>query len=594
MRAKEIIINEDVNLFEINMSPSSLRQLASGIDARAGMEFEMAVPTAKFKRLDLSKADLDYNERTGSIDNIIRFFSENNANSPESLQKLKTQLQNAFQQDVKAELFKIVAEYVEEQNLFDEYAEYKQAEKIIAKNNPNDDIGSRDFIIKVNREVKRRKEEFINNIINEKDPDSELGEIFQDALDNSYRRDPRKDTDRDWLESEGLYWMDHIVENYEIEWPYYKSTVDFNAIGDSYSKAVNKPVNVSDQYHGATRREGQYSLEPDSSIGTEGQDDTGLEFISPPLPLGEMLNDLEKTIAWAKSIGCYTNKSTGLHMNISVAGLGQGLENLDFVKLILLLGDEHILKQFDRLGNYYAKSSMEKLKKSVYSKQQVQRKDIEEFLNFMRFRLQDMASRLISSSAAWRDKYFSVHAKEGYIEFRSPGGDWLNFDIDQLESTLLRFVVALDAAMDPEKYRREYLKKLYKLLEVKNKEDPMLYFAKHAAGELTIEDLRYLIYNLYGTKNYVRMDKKPKLPDSRRREPVPEKRWGVYAPEISPAAARDFVTAPDNYKIIKLFIASDEKSAKFKAKIWLNAIKNTISPGQFAMIGPIEIVPYDK
>jgi len=33
-------------LDEINMSPSSLKQLASAIKARAGMEFEMIVPGA--------------------------------------------------------------------------------------------------------------------------------------------------------------------------------------------------------------------------------------------------------------------------------------------------------------------------------------------------------------------------------------------------------------------------------------------------------------------------------------------------------------------------------------------------------------------
>jgi len=44
--------------------------------------------------------------------------------------------------------------------------------------------------------------------------------------------------------------------------------------------------------------------------------------------------------------------------------------------------------------------------------------------------------------------------------------------------------VALSAAVDPEAYREEYLKKLYKLLDVSGEKDPLSYFAKYSAGEL--------------------------------------------------------------------------------------------------------------
>jgi hypothetical protein len=42
----------------------------------------------------------------------------------------------------------------------------------------------------------------------------------------------------------------------------------------------------------------------------------------------------------------------------------------------------------------------------------------------------------------------------------------------------------LSAAVDPAAYRQEYLKKLYKLLDVSGEKDPLSYFAKYAAGEL--------------------------------------------------------------------------------------------------------------
>jgi hypothetical protein len=58
-------------------------------------------------------------------------------------------------------------------------------------------------------------------------------------------------------------------------------------------------------------------------------------------------------------------------------------------------------------------------------------------------------------------------------------------DLDKIESTLLRFVVALDAAIDETKYKEEYAKKLYKLLSPSNDStDSLQYFVKFSAGEL--------------------------------------------------------------------------------------------------------------
>jgi hypothetical protein len=169
-----------------------------------------------------------------------------------------------------------------------------------------------------------------------------------------------------------------------------------------------------------------------------------------------MLNDLNETVVWAKEYGCYTNNSTGLHMNVSVPNYSR--EKLDFVKLALLLGDEYVLQQFERLSNVYTKSALGKVKSII----QQNPEKASNALETMKTALAGEAARVIHSGTT--DKYTSINTKSGYIEFRSPGGDWLNADIPKLENTLLRFVVALDAACDPEKYKQEYLKKFYKLL----------------------------------------------------------------------------------------------------------------------------------
>jgi hypothetical protein len=151
---------------------------------------------------------------------------------------------------------------------------------------------------------------------------------------------------------------------------------------------------------------------------------------------------------------------------------------LDYVKLALLLGDEFVLDSFGRSGNTYAKSAMGKIRDTVRKSPD----RAKELMDRMKSGMDQLASKVVHSRST--EKYTSINVKDGYIEFRSPGGDWLNDNFAEIDNTLRRFTVALSAAVDPEAYRQEYLKKLYKLLDVSGEKDPLSYFAKYAAGEL--------------------------------------------------------------------------------------------------------------
>jgi hypothetical protein len=198
------------------------------------------------------------------------------------------------------------------------------------------------------------------------------------------------------------------------------------------------------------------------------------------MPVNDMLADLDKTVKWAGQAGCYTNDSTGLHINVSVPGT-ENSENIDYVKLALLLGDNYILEQFGRAGNTYCKSGMAIIKERVVQRPE----DAQVLLEKMRNGLDAMASKLIHSGNT--QKFTSINMKGGYVEFRSPGGDWLGEYVTgegKIENALLRFVVALDAAVKPDLYKQEYLKKLYAMLQPKGENDTIAYFAKFAAGTL--------------------------------------------------------------------------------------------------------------
>jgi hypothetical protein len=193
-----------------------------------------------------------------------------------------------------------------------------------------------------------------------------------------------------------------------------------------------------------------------------------------------MLTELPKVIAWGKE-NAYTSEGTGcgLHMNVSIDGVNQESQ-LDYVKLALLLGDEYVLREFDRLSNSYCKSALTRVKSHT---KMLTPEKMTEIMTNMRQGLNKLASQVIHSGNT--DKFTSINNKGNYIEFRSPGGDWLEEDLGKLTNTLLRFVVALDAANDPNKYRDEYAKKLYKTLSPsEDGTNTIKYFSEFSAGKL--------------------------------------------------------------------------------------------------------------
>jgi GNAT superfamily N-acetyltransferase/pyrimidine deaminase RibD-like protein len=251
---------------------------------------------------------------------------------------------------------------------------------------------------------------------------------------------------------------------------------------------VGRPAQARSDYHAyGQERPGPgknfYVVEPDGSLQPDDSDDSGLEFVSPPLPIDDIMSDLNKVKAWANRMGCYTNDSTGLHINISVPNYS--IDRLDYVKLALLMGDEYVLNDFGRAGNTYAKSAMGKIRGKVTPE------NAKQILDKMKSGLDQLATKAIHSGIT--DKYTSINTKDGHIEFRSPGGDWLDDNFEKIENTLMRFTVAMSAALNPEAYRQEYLKKLYKMLAPKGETDPLAIFAKYAAGELPKAALKSFI-----------------------------------------------------------------------------------------------------
>ena len=525
MRAKQFIIEQILD--EINMSPTSLRTLAGSITgAKAGMEFEMYVPNVNQPdEYAEPEPDMDYDRRVVNIEDIIDFFDDDAMNDGTTLNKLRKNLLDQYEEWNSEHQYKqwmseaedYIGTYAEENDHFDVSGAIEDAfdELELTDKEKEEAKKSRDAAMGITNSSDLPKTEAYRNwnkavVMAGK----MLAEFVQDEIDNQGR--VYQDARDQWLEEQdgedeltflnniGIYKMSHLLDNYmySVSWPHVtyptEGELDVEDVAGEFQAMIGRNVNFSDRYHGGTRDDVSYVVEPDGSLTSkDNSEDGGLEFISPPLPITEMLSDLKKIKDWAENKGCYTNESTGLHINVSIPNLNK--TSLDYVKLALLLGDEHILREFDRIGNTYAASGLKQVRTMV----QARPLEVISLLTKMTKVMDGLASQIIHNGTT--SKFVSINNKQGYIEFRGPGGDWLGDNFDKVENTLLRMVVALDAACDPQKYRQEYLTKLYKMLGPKGENDTVDYFsknfAKFAAGELSKENLKL------GIKSYIEQTK---------------------------------------------------------------------------------------
>ena len=432
MRYKEFKLNE-AELLEAKMSPARMKAEAEKLGAVAGMEFEMIVP-------NVSLDDGPINSRPMNV-----------GNTQPTLEP--------------------------EREPVDRDMDMNADEEFPFRNNWKDRIKyffSNGSEPSPYPEIQRAIEELTRDYM-----DWEKTEITnitgRDSMTDDERAQFRSPVNfRSFLDSIEMRSMRDFGEMYDLEWPYYtdENEEDYyddddgdNSFTDavrSFVNAVGRDANYSAKYHSAKRENGKYAIEGDGSLEPETSRDSGVEFISPTLPLTEMLDDLQKVLAWASRTGCYTGSQyeTGLHINVSIPSINTR-EKLDYVKLVLFLGDHHILNEFDRYGNSYCESSLD----LIYNKAANNPNQLIRAMDKMQNNFNQIASRVFHDGETY--KRVSVNNKGNYIEFRGPGGEWIS-NAKSIPDSLYRMVWALNVASDPQLYRKEYYKKLSDLLGAKS------------------------------------------------------------------------------------------------------------------------------
>ena len=482
MRFKQFKLDPIVEsvITEVEMSPSSLQRWASGPDAEGmlmGIEFEMCVPGVVAHNSEDADADYSMDEYVDDIEEIEGFFELDSSQVSDLENEYQEWWFDHLNEEADNQMLDAddrIAEIIKEDHYdFDQALE--RAREELGDETDEDVIE--------NRAAKIRDDEIQEMIAD----NSREWEIAYDQVREEIEEELRMNNDysqRQWLRSIGVRYFSDVEMKWGFYWPYRESgegDVTVDQIGEELSKVLRlSKVNTSLSYHGATREEGIWSIETDSSIDVGEIDDGGLEFISPAQPIAKTLEEMEKLWQWANDKGCYTNSSTGLHMNISVPNFAS--KKLDYIKLAIFSGDKYVLEQFGRLGNTYCKSATDIIKRKTNED------NVKQVLEKMRGSLDATASKLIHSGLT--EKYTSINTKEGYVEFRGPGNDYLSMQPEQLTNTALRLAMALHIACDENAYKKEYARKLYKLIAPQDSNNNTVgLVSQYIAGDLDRKSL---------------------------------------------------------------------------------------------------------
>ena len=520
--AEELEEFKEQDLFEVKMTSGNLAKLARDIKgAKVGLEFEMIVPNASVEDDGDMEPDYDEDRRVRDIDDAVNFFDDGDYNSHRELDRLRDAMQEAFwiwraeklDEDWYENGREYFEEYLDREDPFDEEDAEQEARNEL-QTQYGDELSGEDFDQMLYALIEEKREAYAQEQWDNQNSN------FDDAR-QEYDDEHRDDySEEDWLRDQSIRFASDVESNFgHVTWPYYTSNsnqgeTDIKRIALEFMNDSGLPydnIAIANSYHGryelwdgdqwidygSEKPDFCFAVEPDGSLDGNDSDDAGLEFVSPPIPLEQVGDVMSKVQQWAAANGVYTGKrnKTSIHTNISIPGYS--IKDLDYLKAALLLGDEYVLREFDRIGNSYAKPAIEKVRELVKSRPE----KAKELLDKMKSQLNAEASKLIHSGQT--DKFTSINTKNNRIEFRSPGGDYLSDIADnpkKMQDTINRMVVAMDAAMDPNKYKQEYQKKLYKMLtgqtfgreaesgkkkEIKKDDKDLLnIFSRYAAGEL--------------------------------------------------------------------------------------------------------------
>ena len=525
-------------LDELRMNPTTLQQFGSSDAAKgimAGFEAEL-VFTGLGGEGDYDEdpePDYDADERCRSIQQVIDFFENDeygygiNGRDADELQEgldekyyewNDEQMYRAFKEEQEDLIKKIIEEddfdwddeTIKQLGMMElSKSEIKEAMKqgkeapVFNKSSEQQEYAETHPGYQRYLEAREQAEGLLDDLV--QDSINSQDKHYDSALDD-FRDGFYIDDDSGFFDDIGMRWMSDVANEFSLMWPVVTYTgqsseggwSEDNAqmLADALEQELDVKTKVSGGYHSATRDAVTWIFEPDSSLDSDDSDNMAVEIISPPMPLEECLRQMENFFTWAEEHGAYSNSSTGFHMGVSLPHRGG---NVDYVKLALFLGDEHILKEFGRSSNHFCEAAIKKIRSRVKGNKEA----VAGALDLMKNNLIELAQKALEINNHGFGKYTSINPQGGndntnpakergakYIEFRSAGGSNYFEDIDKLKNTLLRYAQAMTIAADPSAERKEYYKKLYKLISPPEGDPALDLFSRFATGSISSEELK--------------------------------------------------------------------------------------------------------
>ena len=598
-------------LSEVSMKPGALASAASAINATCGLEFEMYVPFSGNMSTD-DEPENDYSDdpTVYSIQDIVDFYGDVNSSS---IQRTEEELNEKYQEWKFDQIdaawqnndLGLITDYIfdsynlkteipnayEALEFSDEQIELAEAYRTRPKYNAPTPDGAKELYTQAENYVREMAAEEADLSVSRQD--RVYDEVKDDYINGEYESEDF--SEEMFLRSERIVRMSHVEDPYSLYWPNQTSGgLDdaLESLADEIEKVTGLSATFTDKYHGAEYAKGdQYVIEPDSSLDNPPDSSfMGIEIVSPAIPYNSMIEQITIIQNWARQKGCKTSSDTGLHMNVSLDNVA--MEDLDYVKLALLVGDQHVLSQFGRTANTFCTSTLGTLGEKIARNPAA----VAKTLDALKSDLASTASDLIFPGNS--DKMVSLNRKDNRLEFRSPGNNWINTDVSSLQTTLSRFVTAMNIACDPSAYKQEYAKKLYKLIDKSAiSANAAAAFSYYASGTADVDTIKQKVYNNpkspYGSTANTDQPATNQTPDA---ATLKQKLAAKQAAGISPQSPygdvkatnqRWFVSVPGETKEV-LVTAPTKVVAVQQARVQLKLNKSLYPDNMFRVIPDIQ------
>lgn len=212
------------------------------------------------------------------------------------------------------------------------------------------------------------------------------------------------------------------------------------------------------EYHTTRKDDDEWAVETDVTIEPD-YDGQPAEIISPVYDSPQdMLNEMESLFKYFNENSVETNQSTGLHVTMSWAEEGDITVNQ--LKMIVLLGEQYLLKQFGREHNTkFTESQLANIKQAAA-------KFTKDFKNTAH--LSDLENEL--KKVIDYDKYMSIHFKKdtndygrSLIEFRIAGGGNYHKAMDMVRKAVIRYSTVMVAGYTDD-FHNDYVKALLRII----------------------------------------------------------------------------------------------------------------------------------